>query len=346
MSLTETSPLKVFRENSESITGENPFAAEQRATLSLVDNEHTLDQNLDEDDPDIVHSQNLDVGALVMQSSFGGNLPAAIERMHATKVAIANYNGEYSISNGPGAIRVLNGFEVDANGKIVGDEGEDNDSIEGMREAADNATEALEKSRKEWDAQMSDEIPGMTQGEVLSTLKKINANPKKYADQAVKNGLIKDGEQDEFEEYMKLWEKSEEYKRDHNGKSDPALEAELDAQRKAHPTFADAGKVVVKDEATFEARINLGQENKKTTLSDYAESRYKDDGGNSYATNFYGDAVQKRTSSVRDPAFASAPELTEHFEAAKANTVKPEVNTIPPKPQIAAAISQSNDAMF
>lgn len=72
--------------------------------LENIKAEDRLEQNLDESDPYTEFAKKYDIAALATAASFGGAVPALIEALYRNMLATVEQNGEYSTTNGGGAI--------------------------------------------------------------------------------------------------------------------------------------------------------------------------------------------------------------------------------------------------
>jgi hypothetical protein len=158
-------------------------------------------------------------------------------------------NSPLNIGGGGGAL-----YTADKNPFSDGDN--DDAANDALGEMVETSQQSLKRDREErlkawqaqWDVAMSEDVEGLTNAEVLSSLKRINRNPRKAAEDAFQRGDIKEEDIPTLMRYSQLWEQNEEYKRNHNGESNPALVTEMKTLNdKSEGRVAPAAKINVKN---------------------------------------------------------------------------------------------------
>jgi hypothetical protein len=140
-------------------------------------------------------------------------------------------------------------------------------------EALEGMVEAGEERRKKdwaerWDNAMSQDFPDLTNAEVLQSIKRINKDPKKAADDAVKRGDIGADQKDDFIAYMKLYEQQQEYKRNHPDSKGTPFDAQMN---KIDAASGGAIKPAAKAAVQYDQGIEKSQSAKITADGGYEQ---------------------------------------------------------------------------
>jgi hypothetical protein len=119
------------------------------------------------------------ISTLIASAVFNdAALPRGFMQRYSELITFANRAaGDLSIGNGAGP--------VDQKTKQERDEEANDKALDAMQDMAEDVERQRQEDREAWDAKMSSDVPGMTQGEVLHLLKTINANPQKYLNLAL-----------------------------------------------------------------------------------------------------------------------------------------------------------------
>lgn len=206
-------------------------------------------KNIDLDDTDAVTEDVVTVDDYFYDNPTSkANTPEADARRESANIR-GRYDGgiaDWNIGGNGGGGSITAGLA-----KHIEKEKEASDDFESGLEAASEIHRAM--SPEQWDRADSTDYPGLKNGEVLNFLRKINSNLSYYSQEAVRQGLIKPEDEDDFQTFLKneLWLKEQE----RIGKTDTPEYLERKRQQEivasTHTEFRPAAVALADDNRNF-----------------------------------------------------------------------------------------------